>query len=183
MKKTLLLVFIMLLGCRTQIVEIPSPTVCQTAYAIKDSFEVARVDLADRYTTELLKLVIPPKERILIEPIIKDGKRIAIIPEKYKDNNVVVVGSKEWEELKKVKTIADQLVNENKTLLQVIDTLENELRDQKQITNEIVAKNNELTIENNKLTAKVWRKNAYLIGLLLAICGYIYARINKLISF
>ena len=183
MKKVFLLIFIMLLGCRTQIVEIPSPTVCQTAYAIKDSFEVARVDLADRYTTELIKLIIPPKERILIEPIVKDGKRIAIIPEKYKDNSVVVVGSKEWDELKKIKSIADQLVNENKTLLEVIDTLENELRDQKQLTNEIIAKNNELTLENNKLTAKVWRKNAYIIGLLIAISAYIYARFNKLIPF
>lgn len=183
MKKVFLLIFIMLLSCRTQIVEIPSPTLCKTAYAIKDSFEEARIDLADRYTLELMKLVIPPKERIVIEPILKDGKRVAIIPEKYKDTSVVVIGSKEWDELKKIKSIAEQLAGENNTLITLVNTLESELRDQKRITNELVSDNNKLTLENKDLESALWRKNVYLITIFLAIGGYVYARATKLLPF
>ena len=183
MKKVFLLIFIMLLSCRTQIVEIPSPALCKTAYAIKDSFEEARIDLADRYTLELIKLVIPPKERILIEPILRDGKRIAIIPEKYKDTSVVVVGSKEWDELKKIKSIADQLVNENSSLTKLVNDLETELRDQKEITNKLVADNNDLTLKNSELTSTLLRKNIYIIAMMIAIGGYIYAKATKIIPF
>ena len=89
----------MVAGCSSIPVMTQSPQVSTTVAAIKDSFEAARIDLADKYASALELLVTPPEKRIEIKPIYKDGNRVAVIPEKYRADNVVVVGTLEWSNL------------------------------------------------------------------------------------
>ena len=59
-------------GCITRYVEKTSETMSQTAYAIRDSAQVGRYDLLDGYSENLLKLVPPPKQKIIIKDFNND---------------------------------------------------------------------------------------------------------------
>lgn len=64
----LFLIFpLFLSGCATKYVEKTSETMSQTAYAIHDSAQIGRYDLLDGYTENLIKLVPPPKKKIVIQ--------------------------------------------------------------------------------------------------------------------
>ena len=55
-------------GC-TVYTEKQSEAASQTVYATKDAIDNARIDLAEQYINEAVKLIKPPKTRINIEPI------------------------------------------------------------------------------------------------------------------
>ncbi len=56
-------------GCATKFLEKQSETTSQTAWAIKDSLEVGRVDLADKYAKKLTTLIDAPKEKLVIKGV------------------------------------------------------------------------------------------------------------------
>ena len=66
-----LILSLFLFGC-TVYTEKQSNALSQTVYATKDSLEAARIDLADSYINEAVKIVKPPKKRIAVEAIYKN---------------------------------------------------------------------------------------------------------------
>ena len=181
--KNLLLLFVLLFaGCNSIPVITQSPQVSTTAAAIKDSFEAARIDLADKYASALELLVTPPEKRIEIKPIYKDGNRVAVIPEKYRADNVVVVGTLEWNNLLKIKEVASQLALDVTNLNGELERVREELIQQQQIKQNLAESNIKLTEDNQKANAALFRRTAYLVGLLGLIGIYIYIKISKVIA-
>jgi hypothetical protein len=122
MRNLLLLSFaILLLTSCTVYTEKQSEALSRSVYATKDSLDNARLDLADTYVNESVRIVKPPKKRIEIQPVYKkttidtissqskvkptiiNKQRVLIIPEKYKNDTVVVVSSEEYQQLLKDK--------------------------------------------------------------------------------
>ena len=90
-------------GC-TVYTEKQTEPVSQAVYATKDSIDAARIDLADQYISQATKLIIPPKQRIPISAVYEKkqaalktkhtNQRVVIVPSKYNNSDIVVVGSK-----------------------------------------------------------------------------------------
>ena len=179
MKNILMLVIsFLLLSCRNTPVIIASPEVSRTAYAIKDSFDNARIDLADGYSSHLVQLVTPPKDSIVISPIIRDGKRVAIIPDKYRNDNVVVVGTTEWNNLLTIKDVVVQLANDKTNLNAELLRIHEEVRQQQEVKEKLAADNINLTKELKEYKNALLKRTLYLIGLIGAIGGYVYLKIK-----
>jgi hypothetical protein len=143
----------------------------RVVYATRDSLEAARVDLADQYSKETTRIIHPPKKRIEIEAIYNEPKknssskqRSIIIPEQYKNDVVVLVKSKEYEELIKNKEILEQISNDYDNIISAKRGVDEELRKQAEHTNEMV-------VNLNKLQSDVLKKDLLLIKHRIAIAA------------
>jgi len=193
MNKILLLSALLVVGC-TYYTEKQSEALSQNVYATNDSLNKARVDLAYYYSDQTTRLVKPPKKKIDIQPIyqagevVKDAKagektRVVIVPSQYKGDKVVVVDSVEYQDLLKVKAIAEQLKKDNANLANAKENTDKELAKQAEYTNKMIKDLNHLQAEvYKKDLAILWRN--IIIGVLLAsIGGYIYLRMNSFLMF
>lgn len=177
--KSILLVFLILTGCTAHIpISQQSSEVSKIAYAIKDSFDSSRIDLADEYTNQLSYLILPPTNKIQISPIIRDGKRTVILPEKFKDKSVIVIGTKEWDELLKIKSIASQLAVDKTNLIEQLNSVEEELRKQNELKIQLMQDNASLKSEVTDIKSKLFKRNTYIVSLLLLIGAYIFIKIK-----
>ena len=86
-----IILIIFLTGCATKIkyVEKQSEELSQAVYGTKDSINVARIDLAERYINQASRLVAPPKNRVNVEAIVKsknekETERVLILPNSNK---------------------------------------------------------------------------------------------------
>jgi len=158
-----------------------STEVARTAYAIKDAFTQARVDLADEYSDQLSKLVVPPKDAIKITPIIKNGKRVAVIPGKYTQDDVVVVGTNEWSDLLKIKDVVVQLANDKTNLNAQLEKTEEEVREQHALKEKLAADNIQLNLDIEKIKRTLLTRTLYIAGLLAAIAAYAYIKIKGIV--
>jgi len=187
MKVLSILCTLLLCSC-TVYTEKQSEALSQNVYAANDSLNTARIDLAEYYSDQSIRLVKPPKKRIDIQPIYETsdipgvvGKsRVVIIPDQYKNDKVVIVNSTEYQDLQKNKDIAEQLKRDlaNKILAQ--ETTDQELIKQAENRDKMV---NDLNVMQKKLLQKdlVILRLYIVIGVLVALIGvYAYLRINKL---
>lgn len=167
-------------GC-TVYTEKQTEAVSQSVYATKDSIDLARIDLAESYINETVKLINPPKKRIQISAVyqkpiqVNDSKqRIVIVPEQYKSDKVVVVNSTDYDNLLKDKDIAIQLKKDNEILAKARNEFDAERIKQQEMQNKMVK---DLNIMQKKLLEKdlaiLWR-NIIIVSLLAIIGGYIY---------
>jgi hypothetical protein len=181
----IILSIFVLSGC-TVYTEKQTEAVSQSVYATKDSIDLARIDLAESYINETVKLINPPKKRIEISAIyqkpihINDSKqRIVIVPEQYKTDKVVVVNSTDYDNLLKDKDIAIQLKKDNELLTRARSEFDAERIKQQEMQNKMVR---DLNIMQKKLLEKdlaiLWR-NIIIAVLLAVIGGYIYIRMNS----
>jgi hypothetical protein len=71
--KTLFLVcsLILLTSC-TFYTEKQSEALSQSSYAVNDSIEHGRFDLAEKYSEQVVRIVKPPKKRIVINPVLEN---------------------------------------------------------------------------------------------------------------
>jgi hypothetical protein len=193
MKKILLLSTLLIVGC-TYYTEKQSEALSQNVYATNDSLDKARVDLAYYYSSETTRLVKPPKKKIDIQSIyqagevVKDAKagektRVVIVPSQYKGDKVVVVDSIEYQDLLKVKAIADQLKKDNINLVNAKNNTDKELAKQAEYTNKMIKDLNRFQAEVHKKDLAILWRNIIIVGLLTLIGGYIYLRMNKLFMF
>ena len=193
MKKILLLSALLVAGC-TYYTEKQSEALSQNVYATNDSLNKARVDLAYYYSYQTTRLVKPPKKKIYIQPIyqagdvVKDAKagektRVVIVPSQYKGDKVVVVDSVEYQDLLKVKAIAEQLKKDNANLANAKENTDKELAKQAEYTNKMIKDLNHLQAEVYKKDLAILWRNIIIVGLLVLIGGYIYLRMNKLFIF
>jgi len=173
--KPLLLAIMLLLtsSCvNTKYVEKQSKALSVSVYAAKDSFDVGRFEYTESYLNEVCRIVIPPslKDRIKIESITVNKQRRLIIPEKFKDQKIVITGSDEYNALLKTKEVAEQLQNDKLTLEHQVVEVNDQLENQKKVTNEMILKiaSDKKIIDDQKHTIFILRMA---IGGLIFLAG------------
>lgn len=193
MKKFLLTAVFLIAGC-TLYTEKQSEAVSQNVYATNDSLAKARVDLAYFYSNETTKFIKPPKQPIKISAIyeagqvVKDSKnaertRVVIVPDQYRNDKVVVVGSAEYQNLLKDREIKKQLETDNKNMVNQLTANQKELVKQKEMSDKMVKDLNHLQAEIYKKDAAIWKRNVIILGLFILIGGYIYLRASRFVLF
>ena len=184
-------------GC-TVYTEKQSEALSRVVYATKDSLESARIDLADKYSTESTRLVKPPKSRIDVQSIYKKNidnitssskatptiinkQRVIVVPEKYKNDTLVVVSSEEYQQLLKDKEIYAQIEKDNAQLIVARGVVDQELIRQMEYNDKMVR---DLNAMQRKLVEKdlaILQRNITIVILMVAICGGIYLRIKGIL--
>ena len=175
----------------------------QAVYASKDSIEVARLDLTDMYVSQAARIIVPPKHRITISAVYKKGtvgtstlassnskgQRILVVPEKYKNDKVVVVNSQEYAELLKAVEINAQLEKDKLNLKEHIVVVDTQLANNEKITNELILSNQQLkenVLEKEIIIAKrngtIFKLWTILTGFVLLVAAYFYIKIYTRIS-
>jgi hypothetical protein len=193
MKKILLLTALFIAGC-TVYTEKQSEAVSQNVYATNDSLGKARVDLAYFYSNETTKFIKPPKHPIAISSIYEakdvaknspagDRTRVVIVPDVYKSDKVIVVGSSEYQTLLKDRETKKILEQDNKNKELQLQINNKELTKQKEMQDKMVKDLNYYQKEVYKLRLKCLWLSIVIVGLLVLIGGYIYLRMNKLFMF
>jgi len=175
-----------------------SEALSRSVYATKDSLDNARLDLADTYANESTRIVRPPKQRIDIKPVYKKNidnitsqskvkptiinkQRVLIIPEKYKNDTVVVVSSEEYQQLLRDKETYEQIEKDNASLVETKKLVDEELIRQMEYNDKMVR---DLNIMQKKLVEKdlaILQRNILIIVLLAAIGGATYLRIKGIL--
>jgi len=197
MKKLFLSCFILLfLNSCTVYTEKQSEALSRSVYATKDSLDNARLDLADTYANESTRLVRPPKQRIdikavykknvdnssnIVKPTIINKQRVLIIPEKYKNDTVVVVSSEEYQQLLKDKETHDQIEKDNYSLVETKKLIDQELIRQMEYNDKMIK---DLNIMQRKLVEKdlaILHRNILIVILILTIGGATYLRIKGIL--
>jgi hypothetical protein len=198
MKISLLFLVCLFFSSCTVYTEKQSEALSRTVYATKDSFDQARIDLAEKYSIETTRLVKPPKKRIEVKPIYKKNidivasqnknsqnlanqQRVLIIPEKYKLDTVVVVSSKEYEELLKEKEIYEQIKKDFDTLSSTRSQVDEELSRQMEYRDKMIR---DLNTMQKKLVEKdlaILQRNITIVILLILIGAATYLRIKRII--
>jgi uncharacterized membrane protein len=199
-KFTLIIIFCLFGSSCTIYTEKQSESLSRSVYASKDSFDAARLDLTDGYLQEASRIVKPPKKRIEIKsvyhnkpnievvssdsksnPIPKSKQRVLIVPEKYKNDTVIIVNSVEYEQLLKDKEVLKQLQNDLNNLSILKTEVDNELIKQEQYKNKMIQ---DLNIMQKKLVEKdlaILKRNIIIFFLLLSIASGIYLRMKGIL--
>lgn len=184
-------------GC-TVYTEKQSEALSRVVYATKDSLESARIDLADKYSTESTRLVKPPKNRIDVQAVYKKNidnitssskatptvinkQRVIIVPEKYKNDTLVVVSSEEYQQLLKDKETYAQIERDNANLIETKSAVDQELIRQMEYNDKMVR---DLNLMQKKLVEKdlaILQRNIIIIALLVSIGAAIYLRIKGIL--
>jgi len=199
MKKLFLFCSILLLlnSC-TVYTEKQSEALSRSVYATKDSLDNARLDLADSYANESTRIVKPPKQRIDIKPVYKKNidnissqskvkptiinkQRVLIIPEKYKNDTVVVVSSEEYQQLLKDKETYEQIEKDIANITETKIAVDQELIRQMEYNDKMIR---DLNIMQKKLIEKdlaILQRNIAIIFLLVIMGGATYLRIKGIL--
>jgi hypothetical protein len=189
MKTFLLAACLFISGC-TYYTEKQSEALSQNVYAANESLSKARVDLAYFYSNETTKFVNPPKNPIKINSIyqagdvVKNSKeagktRVVIVPDIYRNDKVIVVGSAEYNDLLKDREIKKQLELDNKIKEDQLKINSQELVKQKEMKDKMVKDLNHLQSEIYKKDLAILWRNIIIASLLVGIGGYIYLRMNR----
>jgi hypothetical protein len=190
------LIFI-LSGC-TIYTEKQSEALSRVVYATKDSLETARVDLADKYSTESTRLVKPPKNRIDVRavykknidnvtssnkatPTIINKQRVIVVPEKYKNDSLVVVSSEEYQQLLKDKETFAQIEKDNAALIEIKQVVDNELIKQSEYNDKMVRDLNSMQRKLVEKDLAILQRNITIILLMLTIGAGVYLRIKGIL--
>jgi hypothetical protein len=203
MNKYIILVFaIAIFGTSCTIyTERESKELSKTVYATKDSLEQARIDLAVSYSEQAARIVKPPKlkDRVVIEPIydkksvtvpivatsaapkqeLKINKqRILIVPEIYKNDTVIVVNSKEYQQLLKDKQVFKQLQNDFDKLKKVKDEVDAKLSQEELMRNKMVEDLNKMQKQLLQKDLAIIKRNIIITILVLSIGAGVYLRMK-----
>lgn len=171
-------------SCMTVYTEKQTEELSRVVYATKDSLDVARIDLADDYSIQATRIVKPPKTRIIIQAVYKaseDKQRIVMIPERYKNDAVIVVKSEEYQELLKDKSTFEQIKKDHNTLLVAKQQVDEELTKQAEYKDQMVKDLNEMqkTIVQNKLS--LLKHKCIIAALGFIIAAGIYLRFKGIL--
>jgi len=186
MKKiTLLALSMCFLSSCTVYTEKQSEALSQNVYATSDSVNKGRIDLAYYYSDQTTRLVKIPKKRIEIQSVYEAGQvvkgsknadktRVVLVPDQYKDEKVVVVGSSDYQDLLKNKTIVEQLKKDNTNIVKDKAVVDAELKRQAEMKDKMVNDLNKLQKEHIKDQFTIFRDNVIIVALLIVIAGLLY---------
>ena len=180
-KLTLLFLSLFFISGCTVYTEKQSEAVSQNVYATNQSLGKARVDLACFYSNETTKFIKPPKHPIKIDSIYENSKqRIVIVPDQYKNDKVVIVGSAEYTQLLKDSQIKKQLEKDAQLTAKQIESDNKELIKQKAMSNKMVIDLNKYKELVAKKDLKILWLSIVIIGLLALDALYFYLKANGL---
>jgi hypothetical protein len=202
MNRTILIacIAILLLPSCTVYTEKQSEVLSQSAYLADDSFEAGRFDVTDSALDNVIRIVKPPKQRLQIKAIetptsltsssegstqkntnTAANQKIVIVPEKFKNQQIVVVNSEEFQQLIKDKKILEQLQGDHKILNKLKVDIEQELAKQ-------IAYNNKMVEDLNKLQKELLSKKLLILKLYIIIAimvlvmgGGVYLRLKGIL--
>ena len=107
-----------------------------------------------------------PKAAATPTPTPSDRKRVLVVPAAYKDSEVVVVGSDEYNELLNNKKVAEQLKKDYETLGKAKKTVDDTLKQEVENRDKMVVKINQLEKSNLRKTIVILVE-----GIIIAILG------------
>ena len=184
MKKiTLLALSLCFLSSCTVYTEKQSEALSQNVYATNDSVNKGRIDLAYYYSDQTTRLVKIPKKRSEIQSVYEAGQvvkgsknadRVVLVPDQYKNEKVVVVGSSDYQDLLKVKAVAEQLKKDNTNIVKDKAIVDTELAKQAAMTDKIINNINTLQKEHISDQFTIFRDNVIIVVLLIVIAGLLY---------
>jgi hypothetical protein len=189
------LICIFLTSC-TVYTEKQSEALSQSVYAAKDSINEARIDLADKYTEQAARIVKPPKKRIDIQGVYKPSipfsetipsnkdstkERIVIVPERYKNQTVIVVSSLEYQQLLNDKNIFDQLQKDHANLQLHTKNVDEELTRQENYNNKMIQDLNRMQKQLIEKDLAILKRNIIIVCLVLSIGGGVYLRMKGIL--
>ena len=188
MKRLIILLFLYILsGCgllREARLFKQTEIVSRNTYAIKDSIEYGRYDLAERYIKDLVKLIVVPSKPIEIKPIFnKDGKAVVLLPERLNTQQVVLVGSEEYQKLLSIQEIALQIARENTLLINNNAIVDNAVREQAEALDSVIYERDRYKNQTDLQNKDISKKNITIILLLIIMGGYIYVKSGLKIPF
>ena len=175
-----------------------SEALSRVVYATKDSLEAARIDLADKYSTESTRLVKPPKKRIEIQAVYKKNidnitssskvtptvinkQRVIVVPEKYKNDTLVVVSSEEYQQLLKDKETYAQIEKDNAQLSEAKNAVDEELIKQTEFNNKMIQDLNDMKRKLVEKDLVILQRNIVIVSLLIAIGAGVYLRMKGIL--
>ena len=151
MKRFFLVGSLILLTSCTFYTEKQSEALSQTVYATQDSLDHGRFELAEKYSELTVRIVKPPKKRIVIAPILEnfptykteinpstltihtptptplfEKRRVIVVPERFKNDPVVAVNTIEYEKLLRDQEIYKQLQKDHENLFETKKVVEEE---------------------------------------------------------
>jgi len=185
---------LLMVSCTTtKYVEKQSEELSRSVYAVKDSLDSARFDLAAKYSNESTRLVAPPKQRIKIESIVKTNsnnqtERVALLPQSNKKDKVILAESPEYLDLLKDERVLNQLKIDNDNLNLYSKEVDKQLTEQYKIQNDMVVKIQDLEKKilqkDKKLLQKdlaiLWR-NITIISLIGVMGVGVYLRMKGIL--
>lgn len=191
------IVLIMCTSCKTVYTEKQTEALSQVVYATKDSLDAARIDLADTYATEATRIVRPPKERLEVQAIYEKSsavlssgtknitpeskQRVVMIPEKYKQDIVVVVSSAEYDQLLKDKENFDQIQKDHEVLVKAKQDVDEELTKQTEYKDQMIKDLNQMQTVIAEKNLTILKQRGLIISLVIAIAAGIYLRMKGIL--
>jgi hypothetical protein len=155
----------------------------QSVYATHDSIKAGRVELADKYAEESIRLITPPNNRIIINPVIKPGtkdERVIIVPPWFKGIDVVVVGTKEYQDLQQSAVIAKQLEGDLKELQNAKLEVDAALIAERARIDNMKEELEKTKLQLSEADGAIWKRNFIIIGMGVLIGLYAYIKIKGL---
>jgi hypothetical protein len=183
-----LALYFLLSGC-TVYTEKQTQAVSQNVYATNDAISKARIDLAQFYSNETTRFIKPPKHPIKINSIyqagevVKNGEkaektRVVIVPDQYKNDKIVVVGSNDYNRLLQDSEIKKQLEEDNKNKDHQLKNNDKELLKQKEMSDKMIIDLNSMQkklVQKDLVILKLW---VALVSTLIIFAGAVYLRIK-----
>lgn len=177
-----------------------SQALSRAVYATRDSFEKARIDLANNYASEAVRIVKPPKNKIEISSVYKtvtipvvtseakpnrpvpvNKQRVLVIPEQYRHDTVVVINTEEYQQLLKDKETFAQLKKDYEQTLQFKSEVDKELAIQEANANKMIQDLNRMQKQLVEKDLAILQRNIIIVLLLAAIGGATYLRIKGIL--
>jgi hypothetical protein len=190
-------VFLTLTSCVVY-TEKQSEALSQAVYLAEDSFELGRFDVTDVSLDETVRLVKPPKIRIEINSLEKsqsvqstnnsaaalvkpNKERVIVVPSRFKNLEVVVVGTVEYERLMQDQKIFNQLQLEHIKLKKLKNDVDEEIKKQQEMNNKMVIELNECQKALISKNLLILRLQITIVLLIAAIGGGIYLRMKGIL--
>jgi len=190
MKRIFLLTAFVLMSCApTRYIPKDSEPLSRAVYATSDSIDKGRIDLADQYSKTVITLVVPPKERIEIQPLVsksksnptEKSKNILVIPKHLQGMEVIVVDSIEYQKLLEIKENVVQIQKEVIDLKNQKKEVEDQLRDQTEAKSQLLKDYDNLVLELKDKQLTLLKRNITIAGLFLLIGLYIFFKVKKIL--
>lgn len=188
MKKALLflLLSVVLLSCSGSYKGASfSEQVSRTVFAVNDSIKAGRIEMAESYSEETIRLITPPKDRIFVGEITKNKQEglqsVIIVPEWFKGKEVIVVGTKEYNDLIKSADIRKQFEKELDALQKAKADVDEELRKERERVVKLETDLTSAKVTIGEQSSAIWKRNCIILVMGLLIAAYFYIKARGLI--
>ena len=178
------MVFLLISCAPTRYIPKDSEPLSKAVYATSDSIDLGRVDLADQYAKQAKTLVDPPKQPVIIKPIISKasktdiGKNVIVVPPSLKGMQIVVVGSDEYRKLLSIKENAEQLKIEFENLQKEKEEVYKTLAEQREAKSHLLKEYEKLVLDLKDKQLALLRRNVIIGGMSLLIGLYIFLKVK-----